>query len=217
VGHATGVRVTGNRGRWIGYPVDVIDSENGGTPVAVDTAGNVGDTVYADNRFEEVNGKCFDLDGFHDGEVRGNTCVNRGSADDYKFGHYALVMNDSNPDMHSRNVTITGNEFNGVKFGGIYVVGGPHRIEDNRLLNLNLAHCNDNPAIGCLYLKDQPDLLRSGIYLAAGVKKQDATMGNTIEGNRIEGYKIREHCVVASPAVRLAGNTVARNQCQDAP
>jgi Right handed beta helix region len=217
IGHATDVRVRGNHGRHIGYPVDIIDAENEGTPVAIDTAGNVGETIYADNRFEEVDGKCFDLDGFHDGEVRGNSCVNHGTAEDYKFGHYALVMNDSNPDMHSRNVTITGNEFNGVKFGGIYVVGGPHRIEDNRLLNLNLAHCNDNPAINCLYRKDQPDLLRSGIYLAAGVKTQDATAGNTIEHNRIEGYKIREHCIAASPSVSLKSNTVADNQCRDAP
>ena len=184
--------------------------EHEGTPVAIDTAGNVDQTSYAENRFEEIDGKCFDLDGFHDGEVRGNSCVNRGRAEDYKFGHYALVMNDSNPDMHSRNVSILNNLFDGVKFGGIYVVGGPHRIEGNRLLHLNLAHCNDNPAIGCLYLKDQPDLLRSGIYLAAGVKKQDRTSGNVISQNEIEGYKIREHCIVASPFASLAGNTIAK-------
>jgi hypothetical protein len=216
-GHTTGLRITGNRGRRIGYPEQAVDSENGGTPVAIDTAGNVDATLYRDNRFEEVDGKCIDLDGFHDGEVLSNSCVNRGKGDDYKFGHYALVMNDSNPDMHSRNVAIVGNEFNGVKFGGIYVVGGPHRIEQNRLLNLNLAHCNDNPAIPCLYMKDQPDLLRSGIYLAAGVKKQDATIHNVVRQNRIEGYKIREHCVVASPGVSLAANDVGDNQCRDTP
>ena len=217
VGHATGVRVIGNHGRRIGFPEDVVDSENGGTPVAIDTAGNVNDSSYRDNRFEEVDGKCFDLDGFHDGEVVSNACISPKTAADYKYGHYALVMNDSNPDMHARNVAIVGNEFNGVKFGGIYVVGGPHRIERNRLLNLNLAHCNDNPAIPCLYMKGQPDLLRSGIYLGAGVKKQDATVDNVIRRNEVEGYKIREHCVVASPAVSLAANDVGDNQCRDAP
>jgi hypothetical protein len=217
VGHATRVRVVRNHGRRIGYPVDAVDVEHEGTPVAIDTAGNVDETSYAENRFEEIDGKCFDLDGFHDGEVRGNSCVNRGRAEDYKFGHYALVMNDSNPDMHSRHVAIVDNQFDGVKFGGIYVVGGPHRIEGNRLLNLNLAHCNDNPAIGCLYLKDQPDLLRSGIYLAAGVKKRDRTTGNVISGNEIDGYRIREHCIVASPFASLAGNTILENQCRNAP
>ena len=217
VGHATRMRVQGNHGRWIGYPVDAVDAEHEGTPVAIDTSGNVEETSYSDNRFEEIDGKCFDLDGFHDGEVRANSCVNHGRAADYKYGHYALVMNDSNPDMHARNIAVLGNEFNGVKFGGIYIVGGPHRIEDNRLLNLNLAHCNDNPAIDCLYLKDQPDLLRSGIYLGAGVKQQDATLGNVIERNVLQGYKIREHCIAASPAVSLAGNTIAGNQCRDEP
>jgi hypothetical protein len=217
VGHATGIRVVGNHGRHIGFPEDVVDSENGGTPVAIDTAGNVGDSSYRNNRFEEVDGKCFDLDGFHDGEVVSNSCVNPVTAGNYKFGHYALVMNDSNPDMHARNVAIIGNEFNGMKFGGIYVVGGPHRIEQNRLLNLNLAHCNDNPAIPCLYMKDQPDLLRSGIYLGAGVKKQDPTVHNVIRRNDIEGYKIRQHCVVASPAVSLAANDVGDNRCWDMP
>jgi hypothetical protein len=217
VGHATSVRVAWNHGRRIGYPVDAVDVEHEGTPVAIDTAGDVDETSYTGNRFEEIDGKCFDLDGFHDGEVRGNSCVNRGRAEDYKFGHYALVMNDSNPRMHSRHVAIMGNEFDGVKFGGIYVVGGPHRIEDNRLLNLNLAHCNDNPAMGCLYLKDQPDLLRSGIYLAAGVKKQDRTLDNVIRRNRIEGYGIRGHCIVAGPLASLKGNTILENQCRDMP
>jgi hypothetical protein len=217
VGHATGVSVARNRGRRVGYPVDAVDVEHGGTPVAIDTAGNVDQSSYAENRFEEIDGKCFDLDGFHDGEVRGNSCINRGRAEDYQFGHYALVMNDSNPDMHSRHVALVDNLFDGVKFGGIYVVGGPHRIERNRLLNLNLAHCNDNPAVNCLYLKDQPNLLRSGIYLAAGVKRQDPTLDNVIRQNVIEGYRIGEHCIAAAPSVSLKGNTILDNQCRDTP
>lgn len=217
VGHATRVRVLHNHGRNIGYPVDAVDKEHEGTPVAIDTAGNVDETAYDGNRFEEIDGKCFDLDGFHDGEVRGNTCVNRGRAEDYPFGHYALVMNDSNPDMHSRNVAIVDNLFDGVKFGAIYVVGGPHRIENNRLLRLNLAHCNDNPAMSCLYYPKQPDLLRSGIYLAQGVKAQDRTLRNEIRGNQLEGYGIREHCIVAGPAASLAGNAISDNQCRDTP
>jgi hypothetical protein len=56
-----------------------VDVEGGGIPVAIDTAGNVDQTVYAGNRFEEVNGKCIDLDCFHHGEVSHNSCVNRGS------------------------------------------------------------------------------------------------------------------------------------------
>ena len=71
VGHATRVRVEDNTGTAIGYPVELVDVEHGGTPVGIDTAGNVDASVYARNRFEEVNGSCIDLDGFHDGSVRG--------------------------------------------------------------------------------------------------------------------------------------------------
>ena len=85
-----------------------MDVEGGGIPVAIDTAGNVDRSVYAGNRFEEVNGKCIDLDGFHHGEVRDNACVNRGSADDYPHGHYGIVFNNSNPDMQSEDVTVSG-------------------------------------------------------------------------------------------------------------
>ena len=41
VGHAVAVDVAGNHGTRIGFPVDLIDIENGGTPVGIDTAGNV--------------------------------------------------------------------------------------------------------------------------------------------------------------------------------
>jgi len=217
VGHSTRVRVIGNHGRRIGYPTWYVDATHEATPVAIDTAGNVDQTTYSGNQFEEIDGKCIDLDGFHDGEIRENTCTNRGSAEDYPYGHFALVMNDSNPDMHSRNVTIANNEFNGAKFGGIYVVGGPHTIEQNRLLNLNLARCNENPAVTCLYYKDQPDLLRSGIYLGAAVHKQDTTRGNIIRQNRIEGYRMREHCIAAAPSVSLAANAIDSNQCRNTP
>ena len=41
VGQAAGVEVAGNHGVRIGFPVDLVDVENGGTPVGIDTAGNV--------------------------------------------------------------------------------------------------------------------------------------------------------------------------------
>ena len=71
-GHATGIRVERNSGSRIGFPAEAVDIENGAIPVAIDTAGNVDRSIYADNRFEKISGKCIDLDGFHDGEVRGN-------------------------------------------------------------------------------------------------------------------------------------------------
>ena len=85
LGHATRVRIEQNTGVNIGYPFDAVDVENQGTPIAIDTAGNVDHSEYTGNTFEEINGQCIDLDGFHDGAVRGNRCTNRKTAADYPY------------------------------------------------------------------------------------------------------------------------------------
>ena len=115
VGHATEMRVEGNSGTHIGYPEDAVDIEGRAIPVGVDTAGNVDRSIYARNQFSAVNGKCFDLDGFHDGEVSWNVCQD--------VAGYGIVMNNTNPDMQSRNVRMADNLLDGVKYGGIFVIG----------------------------------------------------------------------------------------------
>ncbi len=82
--------------------MSLVDVENGGTPVGIDTAGNVDQSTYEHNRFEEIDGKCIDLDGFHDGAVRGNTCINRRPPEDYPFGHFGIVFNNASIEMRSR-------------------------------------------------------------------------------------------------------------------
>jgi hypothetical protein len=129
VGHATSVQVERNQGSRIGFPVETVDMEGRAIPVAVDTAGNVDTSLYAGNVFYEINGKCFDLDGFHDGSVRGNVCVNRLGAEAYPFGGYGVVMNNSNPDMQSKNVRIEDNRIEGAKFGCYYVPGQPDLLQ----------------------------------------------------------------------------------------
>ncbi len=131
VGHAIRVRVENNSGTRIGYPFEEVDVEGVGIPVAMDTAGNVEASLYAGNRFEEVNGQCIDLDGFHHGEVRDNACINRGSAEDYPHGHYGIVFGNSNPDMQPEGVTVAGNVIDGAKFGGIFVIGTGNTIVGN--------------------------------------------------------------------------------------
>jgi len=220
VGHATEVRVENNRGRMIGYPAEEVDLEGQAFPVAVDTAGNVDRSVYRNNQFEEIDGKCFDLDGFHDGEVGGNNCVNTESASNYPYGNFGIVMNNSNPDMQSRNIRITDNTIDGSLFGGIFIIGSGHTVSGNRLEHLNLAHCNEpisinGSPINCGYVKNQPDLLRSGIYLGAGAERPDPARGNTIESNEIGGYGMSLHCIGVAPGVSLAANTVAKNDCSD--
>ncbi len=216
VGHATRVRVEHNTGVNIGYPVELVDAEHGGTPVAIDTSGNVDASVYAGNRFEEVNGKCFDLDGFHDGQVKDNQCVDRKPAADYPFGHFGIVLNNTDPDVRSQNIEISGNLIEGMKFGGLFLMGSGHRVTGNRFLNLNTAGCNESTAqFGCIYKPDEPDMLQSGIYLGRGVARLEETRGNVIRGNRISGFKMAARCISAGGGVILRLNTVAENECDD--
>ena len=218
VGHASRVRVEDNRGSNIGYPVKAVDVENGGIPVAIDTSGNVDSSVYARNRFEEVDGKCFDLDGFHDGQVRDNQCVNRKRAEDYPFGHFGIVMNNTDPSVRSQNIEISANLIDGMKFGGLFLMGGGHRIVDNQFLNLNAAGCNESAArFGCIYKADEPEMLDSGIYLGRGVARLEETRGNVIRDNRISGHGMAKRCIQAGPGVSLGANRIEHNECRDSP
>jgi len=208
VGHAIGVRVENNAGWRIGFPVEDVDIESRAIPVAIDTAGNVERSIYARNRFEQVDGKCIDLDGFHDGEVSGNSCVNRGGAGATPFGHFGIVMNNSNPDMRSRNIRVVENTIDGALFGGVFVIGEGHLVARNRLLNLNTAHCD-----ACYYRADEPDMLRSGIYLGRGAERPDPARGNTIEDNEIAGYRMKERCIGLAPGIAPGTNQIRDNAC----
>jgi hypothetical protein len=215
VGHATNVRVSGNHGSKIGFPASEIDVESLATPVGIDTAGNVDSSVYAGNQFEEINGKCIDLDGFHDGAVRNNTCINRGRAEDYPWGHFGIVMNNSNPDMESRNIVIEGNEISGAKFGGIFVIGTGHTVRGNRLSRINLAHCpEDATHFGCSW-PEQPGVLESGIYLGSKAQRPAPAHGNVVERNIIKGWRMRTRCLGFAPGVSAGANTIRGNECAD--
>ena len=221
-GHATQIRVEANSGSRIGFPPEAVDIENGATPVGIDTSGNVDKSVYTGNRFEEVNGKCIDLDGFHDGEVTFNTCVNRGRPEAYPHGHFGIVVNNWNPDMRSENITIADNTIDGSKFGGIFLIGSHHTVIRNKLLNLNTAHCNENAArFGCVAIQGEPDVLRAGIYLGRiaaewAQKRAAVSRDHVIRENTVVGYKMEERCVMAAPGVDLKASVVEANICRNA-
>jgi hypothetical protein len=196
--------------------VPVVDVENAGTPVGIDTAGNVDRSTYEYNRFEEVNGKCIDLDGFHDGLVRGNVCINRGKPEDYAFGNFGIALNNTSIEMRSQNIRIEDNQLEGMKFGGIFVIGKGHQILRNRMTRINTAHCNETHArFGCLAIAGEPGFLESGIYLARRADKPDPVRGATIVDNVISGWKMSAHCIEAAPQVQLADNNIRRNRCKD--
>ncbi len=216
VGHAMDVRVEENTGARIGFPEEAVDMEHRAIPVALDTSGNVERSSYVRNRFEEIDGKCIDLDGFHDGEVRANECVNRGAPEQYRFGNYGIVMNDSNPDMRTRNIRVVENLVEGPLFGGIFVIGTGNLIARNRLLGLNRAHCNEEAArFGCYYAAGEPEMLSSGIYLGKGAERPAPARGNTVEQNEITGFKMSSRCVERAPGIPAEWNTVRGNDCRD--
>jgi hypothetical protein len=213
-GHAISIEVADNHGVRIGFPVDLVDLENAGTPVGIDTAGNVEHSTYERNYFEEIDGKCIDLDGFHDGAVRGNTCINRRAPEDYPYGNFAISMNNASIEMQSRNIVIEGNRLSGMKFGGIFALGENHIIRNNRMTNLNTAHCNETHAkFGCLAILGEPGFLESGIYLAKGGEHAAPARNIIIENNVISGYKMAAHCIESAPSVKLSDNILRNNTC----
>ncbi len=215
VGHATEMRVEDNRATRIGFPVEIVDAPGRAIPVGLDTAGDVDHTAYVGNRIGEIDGKCMDLDGLHDSEIRGNLCVNRGPPDAYPLGNYSIVMNNTNPEVHTRNIRIVDNTLESPVFGGIFAIGDGNLIARNRLWNMNTAHCNDNIAhYGCNYASADPELLESGIYLGRGAERPAPARGNMVEGNWITGWKMREHCVETAPDIPKGSNTVRHNFCR---
>ena len=216
IGHANRVRVEGNKGRMIGYPAGNVDLENGSVPAAMAAFGKFDEGVFTKNRFEEINGRCFDLDGFHDGEIGGNVCLNRGGGADYPNGNYALALNNTDREASSRFIVIRDNLFDGTKFGGIFLIGKGHKIVGNRLLNLNRWKCNEGIEIEpCRVTDNEPDWTRAGIFLAERAGRRDPAQENLVEENEITGYNMAVNCVLASPRASLSANTVRRNRCSN--
>jgi hypothetical protein len=217
IGAATRVRVEDNTATSIGFPVELVDIEHAGTPAGIDTAGNVDASVYSRNRLSEVDGKCFDLDGFHDGAILNNTCVNAKPPEAYPFGHFGIVMNNTDPGMRSQNIEITGNIFEGMKFGGLFLIGSGHTVAGNTFSRINTAGCNESAAkFGCIYKKDEPEMLESGIYLGRAAEHPANTRDNTIRDNHITGHGMHSHCIAAAPGVDLKSQVTKGNTCADA-
>lgn len=215
IGHATDVTVADNFAERIGFPTGVSDLPNRAIPVGLDTAGNVERTFYLRNRLAEINGKCMDLDGLHDSEIRGNVCVNRGEPGMYPLGNYAIVMNDTNPDMRTRNIRIVENVIERPVFGAVFVIGDANRIAHNWFLDLDTAHCNQNLAhYQCLYAPADPHILEAGVYFGRGAERPAPARGNAVEDNVITGWNMKTGCVVSAPDIPAKWNRALHNYCR---
>ena len=176
-------------------------------------------TIYSGNEFTGVAGQCFDLDGFHDGEITGNSCINPPAVAAQWIGlHFGILFGNHDPGMTSSNVTVMHNTIQGFAYGGVFLIGDHNRIEDNRFLDVNLARCGTRPVPAkCAALPDQPDALRSGIYFSDNGGRPAQTRDNVIRNNVIEGFGMAEHCISAKPGIDLKQDTIAGNTCQNAP
>ena len=141
--------------------------------MAIDTSGNVEHSNYKWNKFEEVDGKCIDLDGFHDGSIIENKCTNRGTPASYPFGHFGIVMNNTDPNMRSQNIEIRGNVIDGTKFGGLFLMGSGHQVTGNSFLHLNLAGCNEVRSSSAAFIKRMNRDAGSRVYLSKGVVRME--------------------------------------------
>jgi nitrous oxidase accessory protein NosD len=216
IGHATRIRVLRNHGSKIGYPNEEVDIEGQGFPVAIDTSGNTDETIYAENAFEDLNGKCIDLDGFHHGEIRDNRCINNGPLEDYPLGHFGIVMNNANPDMESAEIKISGNIIDGAVYGGLFLIGSRHEVLGNQFLNLNRVGCRAGSADPrCNYWPDEPALLRTGIYLGKRAERPADTRDNVIRDNVITGLGMHSACIAAAPGLSLSDNQIGENECRE--
>ncbi len=210
------ITVRKNFAKMIGIPADSVNADLR-LPAAIGTEGKVDSSVIVDNQFEEVNGRCFDLDGFHDSEVARNSCRNRGQATDYPNGGFGLMLDNTSTEIHSQQVSIHDNVIEGMRQGGIYVIGSGHRIVNNKLLRLNLLGCSAATRdLPCLPNADEPLIARSGIYLGLRGARPDPSDSVLVEQNEITGSGMGSgNCVTYAPQVQAASNTVRANDCRN--
>jgi Right handed beta helix region len=205
-----------NTGRLIGYPPDAVNTDLR-LSAAVGTEGNVDSSTFEYNQFEQVNGRCFDLDGFHDSEVAHNSCRNPGQAADYPHGGYGLVLDNTSTEVHSQQVLIHDNVMDGMRLGGVFLLGSGHKVVNNKLLRLNLLGCSSATRdFACLPNADEPMVSRSGVYLGLRGARPDPTEGALVEQNEITGNGMGSgNCVVYAPQVKPAASVVRANDCRN--
>jgi hypothetical protein len=124
-------------------------------------------------------------------------------------------MNNTNPDMQSVGIRIEGNSFEGMRFGGIFVIGSGHLIQSNVWTRLQTGHCSDTAIQpGCTHIQAEPEMLRTGIYFGNGAERHAVTRGNRVEGNTIRGWRMDVRCIAYAPGVDSKDNHTSGNLCR---
>ena len=178
-------RRTQLRPRASACPPEIVDA----TPVAIDTAGNVERSSYTHNRLRGHQRQVHRPRRVSRRRGQRNSCA--------RVDGYGIVMNNTNPDMQSRNIRVTDNLLDTTLYGGIFVIGTGHPIARNRLFNINTSHCNESAAqAGCYYMAGEPDMLRSGIYLGSAPSAPRRRTATSSKTTRSPASRMRDSAAI---------------------
>jgi hypothetical protein len=214
IGHANRARVENNQIRFVGFPLAVVDPDPDRPPAAIATRERVDESAFVGNTAMEVNGICFDLDGFHDSEVISNRCINRGERGEYPQGGFALILGNRFREAEIQAVTIRGNVFDGFRWGALVLIGSNHKVVDNRFRNLNREHCNEGwNDLPCAVQENDPNRTRAGIYLAFGGARPAPARNIEVANNEIHGFGMKANCVLTAPNIPASQNRIGKNTC----
>jgi hypothetical protein len=141
--HAGDVTVENNTGRMIGFPGEEVLIGGTVLPAAIVSTGGVTHATIRNNRFEQIAGRCFSLDGFSDGEFQGNECSE---------GLFNAIL------IRGTGNRIAGNRLTGLNTArrdqpeslraGIYLANGAsgNTLEGNQISGFGMAqHCIGGP------------------------------------------------------------------------
>ena len=96
----------------------------------------------------------------------------------------------------------------------VFLIGDHNRIEGNDFSDVDLAGCGAVPVPAkCNALPNQPDALRSGIYLSDNGGRPAQTRDNVIRDNVITGLGNARFCVTSKPGVDIKANAIGGNDC----
>jgi hypothetical protein len=143
--HATAITIENNNGHMIGFPGEEVVIGGTVLPAAIVTSGSVDHTSIRNNTFDEIAGRCLSLDGFSDGEVIGNTCLDglfngvliRGTGNRIMSNHLTGLNTAKRDQPESLRA-------------GIYLAGGAsgNTLDGNEISGFGMAqHCIGGPAV----------------------------------------------------------------------
>ena len=174
VDHASALTIENNRGHMIGFPGEEAIVTTSIMPSAVTVNGAVDHASIRGNKFDQIAGRCFSLEGFSGSEIKNNECTDllfnailmRGS-DNAISGNHIEDVNTSRRDQPpsistgiyfadgSSGNTVSGNDVIGYGMSA-HCVGGPGMAANKITINA----CSDGPSYGWLMREPRPGILR---------------------------------------------------------